>query len=83
MNTTGHLKGSSIRESQPRVRMTLVEECRESPIEQHDTLNECHISKSSPRSPNGPSHHGTEHEEGEEDQKKKKNQNLEEDSSLE
>ena len=46
--------------------------------EQHGTLNELHVSKSSLRSPFGPSHHETKHDEGEWDQKKK-NQNLEDD----
>ena len=49
-------------------------------------MDECHVSKSSPRSPFGPSHHETKREEGEwykKKKKKKKNWNLEEDSGLE
>ena len=42
---------------------------RKSPIESRGVPNECHVWRSSPRSPNRPSHHKTEHEE-EQDQRK-------------
>ena len=57
----GHLKGLSSKESQPQVQTTTG---RGMLIEQHGVPDEHHVSESSPGSPFGPSHHGTECEEG-------------------
>ena len=54
----------------PESKWHRVEECRKSPTGQHDAPDERHFSETSQGSPVGPSHRGTEREEGEwEDQK--------------